>query len=44
MQEHLMFLASLSALFQTEGLIDALLQLSTAEAVMKKLRAAEKTP
>ncbi len=42
MREHLMFLAGVSSLFQVEGLIDALSQLATAEAVMEKIRAAEK--
>ncbi len=41
MREHLMFLAGLSALFQTEGLLEALLQLTTAEAVLGAIRAAE---
>ncbi len=42
MREHLTFLASVSSLFQTEGLMDTLLQLTAAEAVMEQIRAAEK--
>jgi len=43
MKEHLAFLASVSALFQSEGLIDSLVQLSTPEAVLERIRQAEKS-
>lgn len=43
MKEHLAFLASVSALFQSEGLIDALVQLTTPEAVLDRIRQAEKS-
>lgn len=42
MHLHLAFLASVSSLFQVEGLSDALLQLTTPEAVMAKIREAER--
>jgi nitrogen PTS system EIIA component len=41
MREHLAFLATLSALFQTEGLITSLVHLHSAEDVLNKLRKAE---
>ncbi len=41
MREHLMFLAGVSALFQTEGLLEALLQITAPEAVLAAIRAAE---
>jgi PTS system nitrogen regulatory IIA component len=37
-QEHLAFLASVSALFQTTGFLDTLAQLTTPEAVLTKIR------
>jgi len=43
MREHLAFLAGVSSLFQTEGLIDALTQLITPQAVLEKIREIEKT-
>lgn len=43
MRLHLAFLAAVSSLFQQEGLPEALLQLTTPQAVMDKIRAAEKT-
>jgi PTS system nitrogen regulatory IIA component len=43
MREHLAFLASVSSLFQQEGLSDFLLQLSTPAAVLDKIREVEKT-
>jgi len=42
MKEHLAFLASVSALFQTEGLQDSLLKLTSPEAVLDAIRSAEK--
>lgn len=42
MKEHLAFLASVSALFQSEGLIASLTQLTTPEAVLDRIRQAEK--
>jgi PTS system nitrogen regulatory IIA component len=41
MRDHLAFLASVSALFQSEGLVDALKQLATPEAVLQKIREVE---
>lgn len=43
MREHLAFLASVSALFQVDGLPEALLQQTTPKAVLQKIREAEKT-
>jgi len=43
MKEHLAFLASVSALFQVEGLVDALTQLNSPDAVLEKIRQTEKT-
>jgi PTS system nitrogen regulatory IIA component len=43
MREHLAFLACVSSLFQAEGLSDALLQLTTPQTVLEKIREIEKT-
>ena len=42
MHDHLVFLAALSSLLQVEGLIDSLLSLSSAAAVLEKIRQAER--
>jgi PTS system nitrogen regulatory IIA component len=42
MRLHLAFLASVSAVFQSEGLMDALLQLHTPQSVLEIIRDAEK--
>ena len=42
MRTHLAFLASVSSLFQVESLADALLQLTSPDAVLQKIREAEK--
>jgi nitrogen PTS system EIIA component len=41
MREHLAFLATLSALFQKEGLIQSLVRLHSADEVLSKIRKAE---
>ncbi|MBI3291391.1 MAG: PTS sugar transporter subunit IIA [Elusimicrobia bacterium] len=43
MRLHLAFLAGASSLFQVEGLSEALLQLTTPEAVIEKIRATEQS-
>jgi PTS system nitrogen regulatory IIA component len=42
MKRNLDFLAAISALFQTEGLLDSLLQLTTSDAVLAKIKEVEK--
>lgn len=42
MKRNLDFLAAISALFQTEGLIDVLLQLTTPDAILTKIKEIEK--